>query len=271
MRALPIAFLLAFGLQNASATVACSTGAADKIPVVYFGGYKSTFSQMAAWQAQAAASSYGNKFHFEAHTLYDAPSDEQAVLHQAQNKINIDSCVKLIDNPNFKGPIVLAGHSDGSWMINEIARRAKNKSKIRIENLDGYYPRRARDKATLKGVHMNCWTTYTSSRSIGQARSCSKIPAGSTVSKYKPEMARCSSCIAIAVSGCHDDVWCLHFANTNQSAPKQFSNGMNLKSWLKLGYQDLKPRLHFLDPLLNPDDDSDDAFSGLLGTGSASH
>ena len=270
MRAIFIVIFIAFFFQDASATLACSTGSADKIPVVYFGGYKSSFSQMAAWQAKAAASSYGNRFRFEAYTLYDAPSDEQSVLRKTQNKNNIDSCVKLIDNPNFKGPIVLVGHSDGSWMINEIARRAKSKSKIHLVNLDGYHASRAKDKSAFKNVHVNCWTAYTSSRSIGQARDCSKIPADATVSKYKSEMARCSSCQAIAVSGCHDDPWCLHFANTNQSAPNRFAGGLNLNSWLKLGYEDVKPRLHFLDSLL-PQSGVDGDYNGSLGRGKVAY
>lgn len=215
-----------------------------RTPVVFFGGNKSTDKQVAAWSAAAQASqTYGQQFEFEAHSLHGAKSNLDAVLKSSSAEIN--RCVAEIDSPQFRGPVVLVGHSDGGWVINEIVKRVtpENRKKIKLVSLDGY----AVTGPEFEGVSVQCWTAYNSNIQRDSPQSCGKIEnAARSLSAL--DMSKCgpSNCKLLAESGCATN-WCLHFKLINSKAPPKIGRD----NYGEVGYDNVVPPLQYLDGILD--------------------
>ena len=230
-----------FGSGHATASPpACRFTGTEKIPVVYFGGNKTTDRQVDSWsEAAQSIPRYGPKFRFEGHSLHQAPSDQKAVLAASRN--DIQACVQAIDDPSFEGQVVLVGHSDGGWVINDIVKRVQpsNRTKIKFVSLDGY----AANGPDFADVDVQCWTSYVTEKQPTLPRTCGDIRQEAK-SLYTDEMARCKpgSCRFVAQSGCSTN-WCPHFRliNTNVAA------GVSQATYGAVGYDRIAPPLFYLD------------------------
>ncbi len=135
-------FSLGFAGSSAFAQPACSilTDGLGGTPVVYFGGWKSQESDGAVWAegAQAtAARNCGGRFKFEGHGLNGAGSSLASV--KIKNAEAIVSCVQKIKAYSGTPKIKLLGHSDGSWVVNEIVNKLgpDERAKVQLVLLDG--------------------------------------------------------------------------------------------------------------------------------------
>lgn len=222
---------------------ACWFGDTGPTPVVYFGGYKSTSDQTKAWAASAQSNPrYATSFKFEGHSLEGAASNKSSVIQYTG--AHIANCVERINAPGFKGPVVLVGHSDGAWVINEIVHKVepKNRHKIKLVNLDGY----ASKGSDFANVDVQCWTAYNKDKQATAPKDCKSI-AKAARSLYTHEMANCKGgCNFIAESGCASN-WCLHFRTMNKNAPANLGNG----NYDTQGYLRVEPPLQYLNQFLS--------------------
>lgn len=219
---------------------ACQFSDEGPTPVVFFGGNASTPQQTRAWAAAAQASpTYGPHFRFEGHALGTANSPEQ-ILHGM--RYHIRGCIERIQTA--RGPVILVGHSNGSFVINEIVMRSSPEArrKIRLVNLDGPMPSVGRN---FEGVEVQCWTAVATDPQNPAPNSCAEMRRG--LSPFAASMARCgiNNCYVQPVTGCRGP-WCLHFRVINDGAPADVSQS----NYDRTGYQNLEPHLVFLDRYL---------------------
>lgn len=221
---------------------ACSFNSDGRIPVVYFGGYKSTDAQaIQLANAFQSNSMFNKQLSFEGNSLHGAKSNEASVLSSSDS--DIKNCVAKINSADFKGPIGLMGHSDGAWVINQIVRLTKkeNRKKIKLINLDGY----ASVGPEFEDVDVQCWTSYSKELQPKAPMSCSDI-GEKAASLYTHEMKKCKpgSCRMTAQSGCNSN-WCLHFRMINANA-----NGITRDNYASQGYASVNPPAIYFSTLL---------------------
>ena len=240
-----IFLLMSFEVLGATdARVAFRFAPRGPTPVVYFGGNQASAEQVDSWSEVAQTSpKYGSSFKFEGHSLHGADSNEGDVLRASAAEIQ--GFIRAIDSPGFKGPIVLMGHSDGSWVASAIAGGVKelSKKKIRLVIQDGHAPH----GPAFAHVNLQCWTSYMSEKQPSPPKSCRDIaPAARSLSTE--EMAKCrpGSCRMLPQTGCTTK-WCLHFRLINRNVP----TGLRKDDHGSMGYDRLLPQLSFLDPFLS--------------------
>ena len=250
--------ILSFSLlslsRTASAAVACRfADPANRIPVVFFGGNAATDDQTLSWRS-AADTARGSTFDFDKNSSYNINMTQSKigpVTESAQASIN--NCVSKINDPTFKGPAVLIGHSDGSWIIDNIAKQLtpEAKKKVRVISLDGNY-----DPGAPFGIaDYECWTAYDADIQSTAPRSCSEIrPAAA--SWFTKEMKKCRSpsgadlCHMMPVYGCSGNVACLHFRLINSNASDKIAKSAGGDSgYGRIGYSQVSPQFPYLEGL----------------------
>jgi len=197
--------------------------------VVFFGGYGSNQNQMTQWKSTAEKNiKYKNKFKFESVLINANKPDKATVV--ASNKNEINAWVEKIDNSSQDSHFILAGHSSGSALSNEIARKVKHKSKIELVVLDGY------SSADILGLKNSfCWSS-------ADADDAKKI------SLNMNSMKKCKNYFELKQKGCTNSM-CLHFSLVNLNAAKVPVTSKNFKA---NGYDQLVPNLMWLDVFLKP-------------------
>lgn len=199
-----------------------------KPKVIFIGGYGATDTDMASWKRQAeSVSKYSSEFKFESFAIAPRAWADTAVT--AANAALIDKLVQEIDSSPPGAKFILSGHSSGSAVSNEVARRVREKSKIGLVVLDGFFPRNVSAE-----VKTHCWLAVDSQ--LG------------AVSRNAKGMSACARSHAVKTEGCKDSM-CQHFTVVNRSAPRVGVNGGNYK---QKGYQDLEPMLEWLDDFRSP-------------------
>ncbi len=213
----------------------------NKIPVIFFGGYGSTPRDVNEWAHSAQSTSHYERFYFEGNSLHKSGLSKASVLNASAQ--DIDNCVKMINSNQFKGPIVIVGHSHGSLVINKIVEKTnpQNRSKIQLVNLDGY-------KSTgpiFKNVKVQCWTSYSPSSQPNPPESCADI-LPKAKSRGTDSMKQCSgTCHVMRSPTCGSNVWCRHFALVNRGASPNLGDAN-----LNKAYANVDPPLDFLNPIL---------------------
>lgn len=204
-----------------------SWGADFLVPQVLFvGGYGSTEEQMQRWEKAARENpAYRGQFNFRAIPLPSSGWDAATVLSQGRSKI--DEIVRQIDASPPGSVFILAGHSSGAAITNEIARRVRDKGKIRLVALDGYVPHGLQDQ-----VYTTCWSAVN-----GQTKQSAVNLAS---------MRTCQNYYQMTTNACSDS-WCLHFILVNNSAGRVGVNQQNFKS---RGYDEVSPNLMWLNGFL---------------------
>lgn len=199
----------------------------DRRPrVIYIGGSGATAADVAKWkQGVENIPEYSSNFVFEARAI--APRAWKRRQVQEQNAKLIQELVEQIDNSPPGAKFILSGHSSGSAVSNEVARRVRDKSKVSLVILDGFFPRNISNQ-----VEKHCWFGVDASRGL--------------LSRNAEGMKACRKSHAVKSKGCRDSM-CLHFSMVNSSAARLGINGGNYK--LK-GYQDLEPNLDWLEDFL---------------------
>jgi len=215
-------------------------------PVVYFGGNQSKLSDTQAWAERAGSGlGYGSVFDFQGYHLNDAPYNQAKVLQL--NKAMIDKCVAAIKR--HVGPVVLVGHSDGSWIIYQIAKQLgpAERAQLRLVSLDGNKV----NPADVKGVDdLQCITSYASPSDVG-VRPCSGNVPVENQSLYFKEMSECgsipkASCSMLPVKDCQREgstnKMCLHFKLANFDV----SPAITGSDYGATGYRAVAPPLFYL-------------------------
>ncbi|MCC7404486.1 MAG: alpha/beta hydrolase [Bdellovibrionales bacterium] len=200
---------------------------ADPIPQVLFvGGYGSTEEQMQRWEKAARENpAYRGQFNFRAIPLPANRWDAYAVLAQGRSKI--EEIVRQIDASPPGSVFILAGHSSGAAITNEIARRVRDKSKIRLVALDGFVPHQIQSQ-----VQTTCWSAI-------DVRT--RLEANN-----RGSMRNCQNYREMAANGCNNS-WCLHFVLVNSSAGRV---GVTHENFKARGYDDVSPNLMWLNEFL---------------------
>ncbi len=184
--------------------------------LIFFGGHGSSKADMDSWNAQASEKySDNSELQIRSHALPTKNWSQKMVLADASGLIQ--EVTQQIDKSNGKVDYYLAGHSSGSAIATEVARRVKSKSNLHLVILDGFYPDGISDE-----VDTSCWS----------ARSAD----GPLKSINYAGMKQCSNFHELKVSGCRTEM-CLHFALVNQKAPRL---GITQSNYLATGFKDLK-------------------------------
>ncbi len=96
--------------------------AGPKTQVLFVGGYGSTEEQLRNWKNAIPPSP---NYDFEALPFPARKPDQNSVLRDGQKMIK--TLVEKIDNAPLGSQFILAGHSSGSAIANEVARRIMRK------------------------------------------------------------------------------------------------------------------------------------------------
>ena len=200
--------------------------------VIFVGGQGSSEQNMQTWAALVGHDSkYKDHFSFRSLSLPSTQSKQTRVIIDGQKTIEV--LVSEIDHSPKDSQFILVGHSSGSAISNEVARRVKSKLKIKLIVLDGFVPHRV-----VKEIPTYCWSAVDAS---------SGKPALNT-----NRMKKCSQYQEMKIFGCKTS-HCLHFSLVNSSAQKANLGSKNYKT---LGYSDLVPNLNWLDSLASTKIDS---------------
>ncbi len=194
--------------------------------VFYIAGFKSTSTDMQSWKKQFQKNqNYSQHLTFEAFNLPSTQSSKEAVLKDGEKLV--DSIVQEIDQSPSGSEFVLVGHSSGSALTNEVAKRVQKKSKIKLVVLDGFVP-----KEVPKEVEVFCWSATN--------------PKSGLKSLNTEGMKTCTRYQEIKSVNCRTKQ-CLHFSIVNSAVLFNLSD-------LSEGYENLTPNLSWLDKFikLNP-------------------
>lgn len=197
--------------------------ATEKTQVIFIGGHGSTTAQMYEWQLQAQKKSTYDGVLFRGIALPSRHFSQEQVLKDGVG--TVEGLVKEIDNSNGDQRFVIVGHSSGSAIANEVARRVKNskRSVIKLVVLDGFFP-----SQVPKEIETTCWSAVSAETGL---------PTLNT--NY---MKNCANYQEMKPYGCKDKM-CLHFALVNSSAPQV---GISSSNYPTLGYKELAPNLNWL-------------------------
>lgn len=212
--------------------------------VILVGGAGSTAEQMSLWQKQALENSkYNKNFEFKAyHMPVKTIIPAEAVVRNNEPTVN-EIFKKIIDqmtqNPDRE--IILAGHSSGSAITNEVVLRIKKyddskhdpqlsphyKSQIKLLILEGFRP-----SQEIKEVKIECWSAEATENPKVKAPNYPFLRIATCAGKNREDK----------ISGCSDKKKekfqeCLHFSLVN----------LNLKK----GYNDINPNLNWLNDFLS--------------------
>jgi hypothetical protein len=190
--------------------------------VFYIAGFKSTPNEIQSWKKQVQKNQiYNPHFSVEAFHLPSTQPSKEAVLKEGKKLV--DLIVSEIDKSPSGSEFVLAGHSSGSALTNEIAKRVKTKSKIKLVVLDGFAPTEVPQQ-----VEVTCWSAMN--------------PNTGLKSMNTESMKSCSDYREIKSVNCRTQQ-CLHFSIINSAVPPGLSD-------LSRGYENLNPNLQWLDKFL---------------------
>lgn len=186
--------------------------------VFYIAGFKSTPTEVQNWKNQVQKNQiYSPHFSIEAFNLPSAQPSKEAVLKDGKKLV--DLIVTEIDKSPPGSEFVLAGHSSGSAVTNEVAKRVKTKSKIKLVVLDGFAP-----NEVPKEVEVTCWSAMN--------------PNTGLKSMNTESMKSCSDYREIKSVNCRTKQ-CLHFSIVNSTVAPSLSD-------LSRGYENLNPNLQWL-------------------------
>lgn len=192
--------------------------------LMYFGGYKSTQSEINRWTTSAVAQA-GGSFEFVTFPYPTGASSSaaSAVSEFGQEKID-QLAEEIAANPSRQ--YVVVGHSSGCAIADAVADRVRQLVSGKIPNLelillDGFLPSRAvRDVVSYK---------------------CVSAHNGSSKSLNWTGMSTCGAhFIDLPAPNCGSELWCLHFsivnsaatASTVQTIPEGYTNCKANLSWL---------------------------------------
>ncbi len=197
--------------------------AAEKPEVIFIGGHGSAADQMQEWKTLAQKNPSYSSFQFQAIALPSKRFSYEDVLKDGLETIN--RLVKEIDESSGDQEFILVGHSSGSAIGNEVARRVKKskRSQVKLVVLDGFFPMNV-----PKEIETTCWSAV-----------AAETGAPTINTAY---MKNCANYQEMKPYGCQDKM-CLHFALVNSSAPKV---GVNSSNYPLAGYKNLSPNLNWL-------------------------
>lgn len=199
---------------------------ADTVEVVFFGGHASSPEQMRCWEKGARAeSSRQHDYNFRG-VAYPAGAHYSRQAALSGSRAEVQRLVNEINaNPNKR--YVIAGHSSGAAISNQVASLVKNPRQIDLINLDGFAPsRELQDRVGSS----KCWYA------VNPGSGGTSLNAGS--------MRGCRNSAKVTSATCRTSM-CLHFAMVNSGAPATLSN------YRKDGYNSCRTNLEWLRALEN--------------------
>lgn len=203
--------------------------ASQETKVLYFGGHGFSRANAEHWE-KCAKAKRPEGYEFQAFP-YLGVATKTAKAFSAQQAVAgasrfIPEVVREIGaNPGRS--FVLAGHSSGSAITNEVMARLKSHANVRLVTLDGFFPRGVQDRP---GVHATCWWAENAAglRSLN-AKSMRGNCRNSR--RFADEARRCQS------------KHCLHFLLVMLSTPRNLGKA----TYASQGYQGCDPNLIWLD------------------------
>ncbi|MGZ3742019.1 MAG: hypothetical protein ACXVB9_21770 [Bdellovibrionota bacterium] len=207
-------FLLFALLRISSPAVAAP---ADPIPVIFVGGYRATAAQMRCWEAGASKAATPGVFQFRG-IPYPANAGSSAEEAVAGAAATIKEILREI-NAHPGRRYIIAGHSSGAAIANNIAVRASHPSRIRQGILDGFVSPRVENST--------CWGAIGADGKTSRNYTA-EVTCGAGFRVYQDQ--HCGA----------DSAWCLHFSLVNKSAPA------NLADYAVHGYDGCDSNLDWL-------------------------
>lgn len=199
-----------------------ATAPSTKPLVVMFGGYGSTTGQINSWvQGAKRDTTYGSKFEFAGEPLPSRGWRYPQVA--AEGKKKIDEWIERL-NADPARQITLVGHSSGSAVAIEIAKRVKNPSRIKLLSLDGFTPRNL-----PRDVQTTCWSARGAER-------------GGLVGLNRKYLRNCRNYKEYRPYQCRSQM-ALHYILINSNACRAGVNSQNYKT---RAYDNLQVNLSFL-------------------------
>lgn len=190
---------------------AFTTAQAGELPlVIFFGGHGASPRQMETWQA-AAKAKCGMQFDFVS-VPYPAGASPSRGSVESLGSGLVSKALRLANqDPNRK--IIIAGHSSGSALADEVAARISNPSRAKLVSLDGFHP----SPELQDRLNTACWSSR---------------EGGLHSPNYSFERDGCGANFhSLPVEGC-SSVMCMHFKLINYNAESNLggdyvSNGYN--------------------------------------------
>jgi len=210
LKSMALIMLLIFGFF----AVAAQSGS-HKPLVIYFGGKGSTQAQMDMWKAAAA---HANRdYDYEA-IPYPTTASSQYASAVSHGAALIEKYAERLNKLNGR-EVIIAGHSSGSALAIELAKRLNKPTTFRLVNLDGF---RVPVEVQRK-IRTTCWSAKNES-------------TGTTANNYSTMRSSCGANFRqfTSTSKSCTSAWCLHFSlvNLNSGPGGGYSNRANLE-WLK--------------------------------------
>jgi hypothetical protein len=210
-------------LALALATQAQTNAATMKV-AMYFGGYKSTQSEINLW-TQSAEAQLGTSYKLMTYPYPTGASSGASSAIANFGQSNIDNLAEeIVSNPSISYTVV--GHSSGCAIADAVAERVTTLQSGKIPNLklivlDGFLP----SAVVMNAVNYKCYSAYDRS----------------TTSLNWSAMQNCgANFVSLQAPNCGREVWCLHFslvnsaatASTVQTIPEGYNNCKANLAWL---------------------------------------
>ena len=199
-----------------------------KTLVYFIGGFGATEKQVMLWKDLTSKNSkYSEHFDFQAISIGNSGPDSSSIV--SRNQALIQALGMKIDSLSTDKKVIIVGHSSGTAMAYDLARKVKNKSRIQaVLSLDGFHP-----QETQSIVNVQCWSASDSKLSSLRARNFHTMKSCDNFREVKAE--KCTNSM------------CLHFilVNLNAAATKITDDNFKIK-----GYEKLVPALVWLDQFI---------------------
>ncbi|MFN8847019.1 MAG: hypothetical protein ACK5V3_08610 [Bdellovibrionales bacterium] len=197
--------------------------------LVYFiGGFGATEKQVMLWKDIVSKNlKYADQFEFQAISIGDSGPDANSIVNR--NQALIQALSMKIDSLSTDRKVIIVGHSSGSALAYELARKIRNKSRIAaVLSLDGFHP-----EETQNITNVQCWSASDSVDIKLRARNFHTMKSCDNFREVKAE--RCTNSM------------CLHFILVNLNAAAAKVTNENFKT---RGYEKLVPALVWLDQFI---------------------
>lgn len=215
------------------------TAYAEKASLLFFGGYNTDTDQINTWENGAKANPEVTKQYSIRGIAYPSKKSnyESAVT---DGKDQIEKLVSEINSSPTK-EFVLAGHSSGSALAIEIAKKIKNTRRLKLIVLDGFIP----PPDLRSRITTQCWSAAAGEEENIRALNYNGMQTCESHYVYRPY--KCGTPM------------CLHFSLVNSNAKKEVVDKANFK---ESGYKDFSPNLLWLNNFLSPNIKSDSSSIG---------